>query len=161
MTCFMKDFIFSQVNSTGVSRSRMCYISVSDDATGFCIMKSRLGVCGANTASWPVSSIPLDCTDVFVSSCLSLCSFGLQIIILDYIGWLAWGIKGFVLMVTKHLSILTNVSMLLLHSTFAFFKCLSVNFVQLSQLMIKRRVSKSSKPIQVVDISSSLLSHHH
>lgn len=87
-----------------------------------------------------------DCTDVFVSSCLSLCSFGLQIIILDYIGWLAWGIKGFVLMVTKHLSILTNVSMLLLHSTFAFFKCLSVNFVQLSQLMIKRRVSKSSKP---------------
>lgn len=59
MTCFMKDFIFSQVNSTGVSRSRMCYISVSDDATGFCIMKSRLGVCGANTDSWPVSSIPL------------------------------------------------------------------------------------------------------
>lgn len=37
----------------------VCYINISDDATCRGIMKSRLAVCDANTASWLVSSSPL------------------------------------------------------------------------------------------------------
>lgn len=59
MTAVMNDFILAQVNSTAVTRSRICYVNISDDATYCGIIKSRLEVCDAKAASWTVGSSPL------------------------------------------------------------------------------------------------------
>ena len=78
------DFIFAQVNSARVTVQDV-YISVSDDATCCDIMKSRLGVCDANTASWPVSSSPLTALMPLYPAACHCAALALLFIFLDCI----------------------------------------------------------------------------
>lgn len=51
--------VFAKVKSTGDLRSRMCHIGVSDDATCFGIMKSRLGTSDADATGQSVPVLRL------------------------------------------------------------------------------------------------------
>lgn len=60
VTAVINGIISFQVIKAGVTGPEcLCYINISSDATCYSIIKSRLGACDADTASWPVSFSPL------------------------------------------------------------------------------------------------------